>query len=96
MPMNIRHIDAIAREKRRGVLFVEFRRSDFESGNAVAINYLARDWETLPVRQQVINWLGEHGIAWSPCGHFANEYLMMDYRGQIYIDVPFVLISTQT
>lgn len=33
--------------------------------------------------------LDAHHIAWSPCGHFADENLMVGYRGQIYIDLPF-------
>lgn len=79
MPMLIEHIDKIAREKQRDVLFVAFRSGQNE--------FL--DWETLPIRQQIIGWLESEGIGWECCGHYANENMMSVYEGQIYIDVPF-------
>lgn len=80
MPQLIEHIDAIARAKGRDVLMVIFhhRRADKQ------IN-----WEGLPIRQQIIDWLDAHAIQWKPCAHFANTNMMCGYRGQIYIDVPF-------
>lgn len=88
MPLIIEHIDAIARAKKRGVLFVEFRRPEDEN-DGFRLGNLAQSWQTLPERQQVIDWLDAHGVAWSRCSHFANVSLMMGYRGQIYIDLPF-------
>ena len=89
MPMIVEHIDAIARRKQRGVLFIEFHRPGKAAEGEVFSDVLVRDWNTLPVRQEIIDWLEAQGIGWSPCGHFANESLMMDYRGQIYFDIPF-------
>jgi hypothetical protein len=47
------------------------------------------DWQNLPIRKRIIEWLNQEGIEWMPCGHFANEQIEYGYRGQIYIDVPF-------
>ena len=90
MPVRIEHIDAIARQKQRDVLYVVFHPP--ASGTPDDEEILGSDdfdWKTLPIRQQIIDWLAARGIGWNPCGHFANECLMMGYRGQIYIDLPF-------
>lgn len=91
MPLLIKHIDAIAREKQRGVLFVAFR-SENEEGDAdedFSIFPPSIDWENLGSRKQLIAWLDENGIPWLPCGDVANPNLMISYQGQLYIDVPF-------
>ena len=88
MPMLIEHIDAIARQKRRGVLYVVFDRPAPDNEDEI-LNRCDLEWQTLPIRQQVIDWLNAHGIGWKPCGHFANVSLMMGYRGQLYIDLPY-------
>jgi hypothetical protein len=88
--MLIEHIDAIARQKQRDVLYVAFHPP--ASGTQDTEEMVRSDdvdWKTLPIRQQLIDWLDAQGIGWKPCGHFANVCLMMGYRGQIYIDVPF-------
>ena len=98
MPLLLEHIDAIARQKQRGVLYVEFHplALDPEAGE----NLSAQDirawktmpdsaWKALPIRQQIINWLDAQGIGWQACGHFADVGLMMGYRGQLYIDLPY-------
>ena len=46
-------------------------------------------WQSLPIRQQLIDWVDAKGIGWQRCGHYAQVGLMMGYRGQIYIDLPF-------
>ena len=90
MPMVIEHIDAIARQKQRDVLFVAFHRSASATVDVEEILDDSRlEWETLPVRQQIIDWLDAQGIGWAPCGHFADMGLMMGYQGQLYIDVPY-------
>ena len=90
MPMRIEHVDAIARQKQRDVLYVAFhpRASDMpdQEENLGTDDF---DWGKLPIRQQIIDWLEAQGIGCKPCGHFANECLRMGYRGQIYVDVPF-------
>ena len=98
MPLLLEHIDAIARQKQRGVLFVEFHPLALapEAGESLS----AQDvwawktmpdsaWEALPIRQKIIDWLDEQSIGWQRCGHFASTSLMMGYRGQLYIDLPF-------
>lgn len=79
MPMLIKHIDQIGREKGRDVLYVIFH--DDLSQHL--------DWERLPIRQQIIDWLDANGVAWQACGHVASTSFMCSYRGQIYIDMPF-------
>lgn len=90
MPMLIEHIDAIARQKQSGVLYVEFHplaRDEQEEKERSCED--AHAWKTLPVRQQIIDWLNAKGISWKPCGHFAQVFLAMGYKGQIYIDVHY-------
>jgi hypothetical protein len=90
MPALVEHIDAIARQQNRDVLFVVFHATGCGPQDAEqTLESGSVDWETLPIRQQIIDWLDEMGMGWRRCGHFANESLMMGYRGQIYIDVPF-------
>jgi len=90
MPVLIEHIDAIARQKQRDVLFgVSPPPASGTPDDEEILGSDDFDWKTLPIRQQIIDWLAARGIGWNPCGHFANECLMMGYRGQIYIDLPF-------
>jgi len=79
MPQLIDHIDKIARDKKRDVLFVIFH----EEG--------ARDfaYEKNAARNTVPAWLDANHIAYQPCGDVAREDGWRSYRGQIYIDVPF-------
>lgn len=90
MPMLIEHIDAIARQKQRDVLYVVFNSpaSDNQDEKEI-LGQADLEWETLPIRQQIIDWLDAQGIGWKPCGHFADVNLMMGYRGRLYIDLPF-------
>lgn len=91
MPELIKHIDAIAREKQRGVLYVDFRSPPSKDADyrESEYGYAGIDWQTLPIRQQIIDWLDAHGVAWEKCGHYARTNLMMGYRGQLYIDLPY-------
>lgn len=91
MPLLIKHIDAIAREKQRGVLFVAFR-PDNEEGQAdedFSIFPPSVNWKNLESRKQLIAWLDANEISWLPCGEVANINLMVSYQGQLFIDVPF-------
>ncbi len=81
--MLIEHIDAIARKKRRGVLFLDFS----QEGSAPLFDSFNLNWENLPIRQQVIAWLEQNQIGWSHCGYFADVNLMGGYQGRIYLDV---------
>ena len=91
MPMLIKHIDAIAREKQRGVLFVAFlpENEEGEAKEDFSIFPPSIDWENLQSRKQLIAWLDESEISWLPCGEVANPNSMISYQGQLYIDVPF-------
>lgn len=80
MPQLLRHIDAIARQEGRDVLFVTFY-SDF-SGTVP-------DWKKLPIRKQIIEWLDTQKFGWEPCGEWASENSMIPYLGTIYIKVPY-------
>ena len=90
MPLLIHHIDAIAREKQRGVLFVVFHHPASAIKDEREI-YDRKDliWQTLPTRRQIIDWLDAQGIAWRPCGYVADLNSMESYCGQIYVDVPY-------
>lgn len=86
MPMLIEHLDAIAREKGRDILFLDFPQ---EGGNDPFDSFFV-DWDSVPIRQQVIAWLDQNQIGWRMCGGFADENSMVSgYYGRIYIDVPF-------
>ena len=86
MPMLIEHIDAIARKLQRDVLYIGFNSPEKIDGEAKTSHI---NWEKLPIRQQVIDWLDAKGIGWLCCGHYANVNVMDCYRGQIYVDVLF-------
>ena len=90
MPAIIQHIDAIARQKQRGVLFIVFSarcdQAHFEDSENEDSEC---DWKSRPSRQKIINWLEQHGIGWMPCGEFANVCIMRSYSGSIYLDLPY-------
>lgn len=78
----IRHIDEIARQQGRDVLYLEFHPAD----RALARSYqFAHD----PIRGAIIDWLDAHGVPWEPCGPFAVVHRIEGYRGQIYLDIPY-------
>lgn len=85
MPMLIDHIDAIARKKGRDVLFLDFP-VEYDDD---LFGAFSMDWDSLPIRKQVIAWLDQAMIEWQPCGEMANENTMVGYLGRIYVDVPF-------
>ena len=88
MPMLIEHIDAIARQKQRGVLYLEFHLGTF--GDHDDRSWLDYNYCQDARRTEVIKWFDENGIAWQMCGHFANECIICcPHLGQIYIDVPY-------
>ncbi len=85
MPLVIKHIDEIAREKQRDVLFVVFNeKKEYDS----LMDYLSYDYENDPVRIDLMEWLEQNEIPYYPCAHFANENVILPYRGQLYIDIP--------
>ena len=77
MPMLIQHIDAIAREQKRDVLFLHFE------------NYIEdKDLED-NARNTVLAWLDEQGIAYTPCMGIEDESLIDGYLGDVYLELPF-------
>jgi hypothetical protein len=79
MPYEIEHIDAIARAKKRDVLYIDFHKNIRDQVN----------WKSLPLRQQIIDWFDANAIEWRPCAHAGSTQIMMSYKGQIYIDLAF-------
>ena len=67
MPMLIEHIDAIARQKQRDVLFLEFNSPNSqERFDEIGRVDQRCDWRSLPSRLKVICWLDEQNIVWKP------------------------------
>lgn len=92
MPMGIKHIDKIAREKNRDVVFVSFEPEDYDNKYFHPPYHIYggdRGWEDDNNRRQFIQWLREQDIGYEPVAHFASESGWMAYNGNIYIDVPF-------
>ena len=87
MPQLIQHIDQIAREKQRAVLFLLFndpvKKDDDDNF------WPDLDYQNHRSRQTILAWFKAHDVTHYPCGPFASENGMMCYQGQIYIDVPF-------
>lgn len=79
MPVCLEHIDAIARQVGRAVLYLEFHPLNRE-------NYRH---EADRCRLEVLDWLTSYGIRWRRCGAFADPQRMPPYLGQVYLDVPF-------
>lgn len=87
MPIALQHIDAIAREKQRDVLYVIFNQKQPVHYRKYAPDY---DYHQDPKRQALCAWLDEQGITWYQCGIIAVDGLLVArYLGDIYIDVPF-------
>ena len=80
MPQLLKHIDAIAREKNRDVLFIHFEHYELsEEGEE----------DTDSVRAIVIAWLEDHGIGYDFCMGLEQEGFVDTYAGDIYIDLPY-------
>ena len=73
----LKHIDAIAREKNRDVLFVHFD------------HYVHPDRDANSVRQMLIGWLEQQGIIYMPCLGVDQTVHSEIYLGGLYLDVPF-------
>jgi hypothetical protein len=83
MPQIIEYIDAIARDKNRGVLYVQFGPED---GGVKLFEY---DYHKDTVRAEFLQWLDQQGIAWKKCGPFVTGDFCFGYLGDIYIDIPY-------
>jgi hypothetical protein len=89
MPQLLRHIDAIARQECRDVLFVTFYPDDLSLSELQTFIDSIPDWETLPIRKQITEWLDTQKISWEPCGERASENSIIPYLGTIYIKLPY-------
>jgi len=87
MPQILKHIDKIAREKKRDVLYIVF--NEQKNDNDLDIEkYLSYDYKEDKTRQELLKWLDENNIPYEKCGPTASENGWESYRGQLYIDVP--------
>ena len=82
MPALIEHIDAIARQKGRAALYLEFH-------PLAAAERRSYDHEQDPMRARVLAWLDANGVPWRPCGPLANPSVMASWRGQVYLELPW-------
>ncbi len=90
MPLMIQHIDAIARQKQREVLYVSFKPIDPASYIDDGILGLdAMEQKFPPIRRHIIDWLDAEGISWEPCGSFADVNWMRRYLGELYVDIAY-------
>jgi hypothetical protein len=79
MPQHIEHIDKIAREKQRDVLFIGF---------ILLTNTSSPIYGKAADDNLHLKWLQENHISYQPCGLIANENAMPQYQGHLYIDIP--------
>ena len=96
MPMIIKNIDEIARQKQCDVAFLAFRdlpdavkmQSNHERNQRFIFGIV--DWINHPSRIQIIRLLRKNDIPWSPCaGLSTSGFITGGYQGQIYLDVPY-------
>ena len=88
MPQIIKHIDKIAREKNRDVLFLDFCVREVDEGELVFLR--KRYAEECPVMETVQQWLKENNIKYELCGRIADErVLTAPHINRLYVDVPF-------
>ena len=83
MPQILEHIDKIAREKGRDVLFIEFDKDVFPDD----------DYENWSIRNELIEWFEKNNIKAIPCFLLAQKgnviVFQEQYRGWLYLDVPY-------
>ena len=78
MPQVLEHIDAISHAKMRDVLYIEFHQGLRDQV----------DWQSLPLREQIITWMDAHAIVWTSCVYARSNQMMTSCKGQMYIDLP--------
>ncbi|MGY6255535.1 hypothetical protein ACXIVK_18905 [Paraburkholderia caledonica] len=80
MPALLEHIDAIARNLQRDVLYLAFVRANPPT---------FQDYEGLESRKRILQWFDDQSVPWRECGPCASEATMRSYAGEVFIDVPF-------
>ena len=72
MPMIIKRIDEIARQRHSDVVFLEFfsirdRRMTSKPVSSLFHLFEPVDWERHPSRKRILSWLTQNDIHWIPC-----------------------------
>ncbi|MDI1349431.1 hypothetical protein [Aquabacterium sp.] len=80
----VEYLDTIAREKKRDVLYVDFRLS-FDGNSERSA------WQYLPIRSQLIDWFASQGIGMEYAIFVVDDSCLISppYQGEFYIDVPY-------
>lgn len=74
----LENIDKIARDKKRDVVWLDFKVSYNGSSDHP--------------RNPIINWLNQNNIKWEECAEVASETgIRFSYSGSIFIDIPYDL-----
>ncbi len=95
MPMIIKRIDEIARQRHSDVVFLEFfsirdRRMTSKPVSSLFHLFEPVDWERHPSRKRILSWLTQNDIHWIPCyGPESDGFIVSPYQGQVFIDVPY-------
>jgi hypothetical protein len=89
MPQVLKHIDYIARQKQRDVLYLTFINEPFKSFFSEPEPSDHYWKQPNSIRSKILIWLDENGFSWKECGEPARISGWRSYAGQIYIDVPF-------
>lgn len=89
MPQLIQHIDYIARQKQRAVLYLTFVNEPFKSffEDSDPEDDLWREEDS--IRSKILKWFDDNGIGWKECADIARTSGWSSYAGQVYIDVPY-------
>jgi hypothetical protein len=104
MPMLIDHIDAIAREKKRDVVYIDFPTHQYsknitsksfkdgipdEFNDQFGDDRADFDGREYQSRLDFLKYLEVNGISYKPAGHFARESGWSSWNGLTFIDVPY-------
>ena len=89
MPVVIRTLDQIAREKQRGAIFITFQKEvERLPGYPDCMDYRIFDYERDQKRILFVKWLYENHINFEEC-FGCGSVRSWRHKGQIYLDVPY-------
>ena len=80
MPYLMHHIDEIARQKKRNIIFVKFTRVE-----TISVEKHLKKIE--PRRKMIIKWLSNRKIKWQPCYDVFRGHIELPYDGHLYIEL---------
>ena len=90
MPQIVEHIDKIARDIGRGVLFLEFHPEYNPEEDDFTKRFKIFDYENCEERKQVLKWFEENNIKITPCFNTRSDGCFNQaYQGELYIDLPY-------